>query len=372
MPIGRSIGILGLATLLASAGADERTRQVDRLAQPYVEHGVVVGMTVGFLAEGQERVRGYGRLSTTDDRAPDGRTVYEIGSVTKPITGILLGVAVARGEVREGQPAAELLPPGVRMPSCGGKPITLEHLATHTSGLPRLPDNFQPEEDSNPYACYTETRLDAFLNEHALRRPPGERAEYSNLGAGLLGHLLARRADRDFQQLVAERIAQPLGMTDTAVSLSPEMRERLAPPHRADGSPDTGWDLAILAGAGGLRSTVQDMLRLLAAHLDPPDGVLGQAIERAWTIQPDPGEPPDFSMGWGWFVARDGQTRWHNGQTGGYRSMALVGREPPIAVVVLANTATAEVDRLAEDVFRLLAGHPVETRTFESRPAKGP
>lgn len=368
----RSAGTLFLATLLLPAGADEVGQQIDLLALPYIEHGVVVGMTVGILTENQERIRGYGRLSARNDRVPDGRTVYEIGSLTKPITGILLGYALESGEVREAQPADRFLPSGVRMPSCGVTPITLEHLATHTSGLPRLPDNFQPEEPANPYACYTEDRLYAFLNEHGLRRPPGQQAEYSNLGTGLLGHLLARRAERDFDQLVSERIAGPLGMTNTAMALSPEMIRRLAPPHRADGSPDTGWDLALLAGAGGLRSSVRDMLRLLAAHLDPPDGKLGAAIERAWTIQPDPQEQPPFSMGLGWFLARDGQTRWHNGQTGGYRAMALVRREPPLAVVVLANSATSEVDRLAEDVFRLLDGQHVEPRLFPNQAVKGP
>jgi serine-type D-Ala-D-Ala carboxypeptidase/endopeptidase len=365
MAIWLAVLSCAMGASLADATDTDLCQQVDRLVAPYIEHDIVVGMAVGVLAEGRQWSAGYGRISAAVDRSPEGQTVYEIGSITKAFTGILLGDAVAREQVTLEQAARELLPEGVTMPANGEAPIQLRHLATHTSGLPRLPDNMQPANPSNPYAAYSPDRLHTFLNGHQLRRAPGVASEYSNLAMGLLGYLLALRSAMDFDQLVAERIAQPLGMTSTAVALNPSMRERLAPPHRADGSPDANWDLSTLAGAGGLRSTVDDMLRLLAAHLEPPEGTLAKAIELAWQLQPEPTEKPAAAMGLGWHLARDGHTRWHNGQTGGYRSMALISRQNRTAVVILANTATSEVDRLAQEIFRMLAGQAVEPRRFE-------
>jgi CubicO group peptidase (beta-lactamase class C family) len=122
-----------------------------------------------------------------------------------------------------------------------------------------------------------------------------------------------------------------------------------------------------LAGAGAVRSTANDMLAFVRANLDPPKGELGQAIEMAWNIHQKPIAETDFAMGLGWHVARDCQTRWHNGQTGGYHAMVLINRPLRIGVVVLANTATGEIDRLAEDLVRMLAGAKVPPRTFEKR-----
>lgn len=107
------------------------------------------------------------------------------------------------------------------------------------------------------------------------------------------------------------------------------------------------------------------MLNYIQAHLEPPENDLGKAIELDWKIHQKPIRPEDFAMGLGWHVARDGNTRWHNGQTGGYHSMVLIDRRSKSGVVVLSNTATAEVDRLAEDLIRLLAGSDIKPRTFE-------
>ena len=358
--------LVGAGGVLERASAEEvdlRAR-VDRLAAPYIEHEVVVGMSVGVLAEGRQWVAGYGRVSAEEDRRPDGETVYEIGSISKVFTGILLGDAVARGEVSLEQPLRELLPGMADNLAKEGEPIRLWHLATHTSGLPRLPANMQPADPADPYADYSAERLDEFLKSVELKQVPGELAEYSNLGAGLLGEVLGRKAGVGYERLLTERITRPLGMESTGIELSLSMRERLAPPHSADGLPANNWGFTALAGAGAIRSTADDMLRLLAAQLEPPRGVLAEAIDLAWKVHWQPKDNAGLALGLGWHVARDGHTRWHNGQTGGYRAMALVSRESEIAVVVLANTATGEVDRLAEDIFRMLAGAAVEPRTF--------
>ncbi len=140
--------------------------RIDALVQPYLDSKAVMGLTVGILHKGKAATLGYGRLSEKNPRKPDGNTVYEIGSVSKVFTGLLLADAITQGDVQLDQLATELLPEGVMMPTHEERPITLRHLATHTSGLPRLPDPFTPADMNNPYADYSVEQL------HGFRQPP--------------------------------------------------------------------------------------------------------------------------------------------------------------------------------------------------------
>ena len=349
--------------LLAQESLQQR---VDRLVQPYLDNKMVVGMTIGVLQYGQAETFGYGRMSDEDARVPDGETVYEIGSVSKVFTGLLLADAVTQGRVKLDQAAGDLLPSGVTMPANGPRAITLQDLSTHVSGLPRLPDNLDATDPHNPYADYTDEDLYAFLDSYQLTRAPGEKSEYSNLGQGLLGQLLSRQASGTYEELLRDRIATPLDMTNTTITLSPEQQSRLAPPHIGDGQRASSWDLPTFAGAGAIRSTANDMLRFAQANLTPPEGKLGEAIELAWKIHQKPLAEGEFAVGLGWHVARDGSTRWHNGQTGGYHAMLLINRDLGLSVVLLTNTSTGEVDLLARTIMQMIGGETVEPRTFES------
>ena len=338
--------------------------QTDRLVQPYLDNDMIVGMTIGVLREGKQEVFGYGRMSRDDRRVPDGDTIYEFGSATKVLTGILLADAVVQGQVKLDQPAGELLPAGVKMPANGDRAITLQDLSTHVSGLPTIPDNMKFGDPDNPYADYREKDLYAFLNNHKLARAPGTKNEYSNLGQGLLGHLLSLQAKSTYEDLVRNRIAVPLKMSSTKITIDKESQSRFAPGHMGDGQPAANWDLPVLAGAGGVRTTVNDMLLFAAANLAPPKGKLGEAIEMAWTIHQKPIKKGDAPLGLGWHVTPDG-TRWHNGQTGGYHSMILINRKSKSSVILMTNTATTRGrsigNRHLEDDFRC-EGRPTEIR----------
>ncbi len=349
--------LAGLACLAAPCRADHAD-QIERLVKPLVDGGAIVGGVIGVIDGDQREVHGYGEVARGDGRTPDGATIYEIGSATKAITGTLLADMVDRGLVKLDQPIAELLPAGVVPPAFApDQPITLEHLAAHTSGLPRLPDNMAPKDPTNPYADYTADLMCAFLNKHKLRRAPGT-YEYSNYGAGLLGALLARRADQSYEELVIERIATPLKMDDTRIKLSPEQTARLAPPHDGALTPNANWDLDALAGAGALRSTADDMLKLLAAAIDEGDSQVSRALRLAGEHRH--GKPGEIGVGLGWHLARDGLTRWHNGQTGGYSSFVGYIPERRLAVVVLCNTATDLTTELGEKVLQSVAGMKVD------------
>ena len=316
--------------------AEIRRMLVDRIDS----RGFGVGIVVGLVGPSGRRIVGYGRLGPADSSEPDGETVFEIGSITKAFTAVLLADMVARGEVGLDAPVQDLLGPEVRMPTREGAEITAGHLATHSSGLPRLPDNFKPEDPANPYADYDAGRLHAFLSTHELSRDIGESVEYSNLGVGLLGYALARRMATDYETLLKERVLGPLGMSDTSISLTDSMRARLATGHGPALEPAKNWDMLALAGAGGLRSTVNDMLTFVEANLSPPESPFADSI--ALTHRPRREFPvPDMAIGLAWLIRKEHGREfvWHNGGTGGYRSFLGFVLESSTGVVVLANSS---------------------------------
>ena len=172
---------------------------------------------MGVIEPTGRRVVSYGNLANGDPRTLDGDTIFEIGSVTKVFTSLLLAEMVSRKEVALDDPAAQYLPEPVRMPERSGKAITLLDLSMHCSGLPRVPGNLNPKDPANPYADYSVDDLYQFLSGYTLPRDPGSEVECSNLGAGLLGHILARRAGTDYETLVRARITEPLSMPDTVL-----------------------------------------------------------------------------------------------------------------------------------------------------------
>src|SRR5580693_7288776 len=237
------------------------------LAKRVDQQKQAVGIIVGVIEPAGRRVVAYGNLANRDPRTLDGDRIFEIGSVSKVFTSLLLADMVNRKEVTLDDPAAKYLPENVRMPERSGKSITLLDLSTHSSGLPPLPSNFKPKDLLNPYADYSVDDLYQFLSGYTLPRDPGSEFEYSNLGGGLLGHILAHRAGMDYESLIRTRITRPLSMPDTGITLSSSMNKRMAIGHNAMLAPAANWDIPTLAGAGGLRSSANDMLTFLEAFL---------------------------------------------------------------------------------------------------------
>lgn len=360
--VALALVVLCVASRSAAAAADEKglaKEEVDRLAKPLVEGGWCAGLVVGVIdADGGRHVYGYGRGAGDGSEPPDGQTVYEIGSVTKAFTGLLLAEMAERGEVKLDDPVQQYLPDGVKLPQVGDRPITLADLASHSSGLPRMPDNFAPADPNNPYADYTPERMYAFLAECKPARAPGEAAEYSNLGAGLLGHVLSLKAGKSYEELLTARVLKPLGMNDTTIALDEAARARLVPGHDADGNPAGNWELPTFAGAGALRSTANDMLTFVAANLALAPNPLAKAIEESHEKRAETGGEHGVALGW--HVARKSKLIWHNGQTGGYHSFCGFSPDNKLGVVVLSNTATGLVDELANLILKRMAGQPAE------------
>jgi CubicO group peptidase (beta-lactamase class C family) len=302
-----------------------------------VDNGWSVGIVLGVVDSAGARYFSYGSTARTGGQPVNERTVYEIGSITKVFTALTLADMVVKGEVGLDDPVQRYLPDSVRVPGRPGHEITLRLLSAQRSGLPRMPNNFAPANPANPYADYGAARLYAFLNGYTLTRDPGASYEYSNLGVGLLGLALARHSGTSYEEMVLRRVAGPLHLADTRITLTPDLRARLAHGHAGE-QEVSSWDLDALAGAGAIRSTAQDLATLLAAAAGLTHTSLDSAFRLTEAIEFDAG--PTMRIGLGWHVIGPDSAAaiWHNGGTGGYHS--FIGFDPRrrIGVVVLSNS----------------------------------
>lgn len=317
-----------------------------------VEDGATPGLVLGIIeADGSARVFTAG--SGGPDTPPLGpRSVFEIGSINKTFTGVLLADMVIRGEVALDDPVSKHLPEGVSAPARGGRAITLSDLATHRSGLPRLPDNYVPTDMADPYAGFTVEILYDFLTGHDLRRDPGAEGEYSNLGFGLLGHLLARAAGMSYRELLRERVLEPLGMATTMYPLEGEVADWMTKGHSAQGEVVPYWFTSeAIEGAGGLRSNLDDMLRYLKAHLDPDHAELGPAIRLATEQREAMSETSGIGLGWQTASPQGRRIVTHGGGTGGFSTRIAYDRDRGVGFVLLTNT-TQFPDDLGLDLLR--------------------
>jgi D-alanyl-D-alanine-carboxypeptidase/D-alanyl-D-alanine-endopeptidase len=302
-----------------------------------VDQGLNVGIVVGIVNPCGREVFSYGKTAMTGGQAVDENTVFEIGSISKVFTATLLAEMDQLGEVSFEDPIELYLPPNVTAPTFNDRSITLIDLATHTSGLDIIPENLAPADEYNPYADYTVEQLYEALSSTSLDHEIGSQYEYSNLGMGLLGHILSLQTGLTYEQLVVERIANELGMPDTRVTLTPEMQSRLATGYR-EGEPFPLWDIPTLAGAGALRSTVQDLLMFLAANIGLKESRLYAAMQT--THEPRFPVSDTMQVGLAWHMSQEGKIQIieHHGATGGFWSFAGFSHDTLTGVVVLTNS----------------------------------
>jgi CubicO group peptidase (beta-lactamase class C family) len=309
-----------------------------------LSQGSNAGVTIGVVQHGVERIFSYGTAK------PD--SIFEIGSISKTFTGLILAQMVEQGKVRLDEPVRELLPPGVVAKPAAGREITLIDLSTHHSGLPRMPDNFHPADAKNPYADYDEKKLYEFISKHGVALPKKPKFVYSNVGMGLLGQALADRAQVPYATLLHDEVTGPLNLHDTAIALTPELQARFIEGHNANGKTVSAWDLGAMAGAGGIRSTAANMLTYLGAQLHPdrlPAGTLatpeGKTLASAIAMSHQK-YAEDIAINWMF----DGSEYEHSGGTGGYTSQAIFDTKKDYAVIVLLNVENGDQSDFATDL----------------------
>ena len=314
------------------------------------------GIVVGIVDENGTMVVSCGRKGDGTAEEVNRDTLFEIGSVSKTFTVLLLVDMIERGEMRLDDPVAKFLPASVKMPvGPRGGQITLLDLATHGSGLPMNAENLNRALPRTPWEDYTTEKLYAFLSGHTLRREPGAAYEYSNVGSGLLGHAIALKAGKDYESLLVERICGPLEMSSTRVTLAGELQARLARGHDASGKPAPNWDIGALVGAGGIRSSANDLLKYVSAQLGltrPPSELtplMQKTHEVRWRGVPMPGHREGegelkflgrAAMSWmdsGIEQPPGMELLGHGGGTGGYSAFVGMDKRQRRGVVVLSN-----------------------------------
>ena len=338
--------LTALATTLLSTGAPlaqspSNAAIADVLVERIDTAEQNVGIAVAVIENGAPRFVVHGHPALGDSRAIDEHTVFEIGSVTKLFTNVLLAQEVLAGKIDLDAPIVKYLPEGTVLPQRGGRQITAFDLVTHSSGLPPVPPDLGAGYPGNPYAGYGPEPLRAFLQSYQLPRDIGTEFEYSNIGLALVAQAIEHVTGRSYASLLEERIFTPLGMTETALTTTPELKTRLASGHDAARNPVSNWDLEVFAGAGALRSTVADVSKFIAAA----SGAVPSPLDPAFAImlkRTRASDPSGGKIGMGWFTLSHpkGEIAWHNGMTGGYNAFAGYDRATGKGVVVLSNMAS--------------------------------
>jgi len=325
--------------------------------------GSSTGVSVGVLRGGVRRVFSYGTAK------PD--SIFEIGSVTKTFTGLVLAQMIEQGKVKLETPVRELLPPGT-VAKAEDHEITLLDLVTQHSGLARMPDNFAPADPNNPYADYHAAELYQFIKQHGLVKPADATFLYSNLGFGLLGQALSNRAAMPYPQLLKEQITVPLGLKDTVVTLTPQQQSRFIPGHNAQHEQVHEWNLDALGGAGAIRSTADDLLTYLQANLHPESvntsaSANARTLPKAIALSHEVRNTalPGMHIAFAWLREDAKGTYWHNGGTGGYSSFVFFNPQFDFAAVVLVNETLGRTgsfaDRIGQHLAQRFAGKPALT-----------
>ncbi len=334
--------------------SSDNSQSVDDIVAPYLASDKTFALSIAIIDGAQEQFLHYGHLSNKNQQVPDNQSIYEIGSVTKTFTTSVLAAMVREGKVSLDDPISQYLPNGVG--NWGDSlAITLEELATHSSGLPRLPTNLGTVTTllhyKNPYKRYTVAQLYDYLGRHKIKEKSKRKVNYSNLGMGLLGHILALHHSTDYETMVRQYISDEWDMPNTTITLDKEAMKMVAQGHNVRGKPTPLWDIPTLAGAVALRSNVTDMAKYVKAHMKEEQfladthrarGVMQEGVE----------------IGLAWILMKTPKTEqniiWHNGGTGGYSSFVGFDKENQLGIVVLSN-ASVSVDALSISILEYLS-----------------
>jgi CubicO group peptidase (beta-lactamase class C family) len=318
-------------------------KEIDSAVRPYISLQATVGLSIGVLKDGKLYFYGYGETGRGNKQIPGEHTLFEIGSLTKTFTSILLADAVNSGRVKLDDPINLYLPDSIPPLLYEGVPITLKTLSNHSSGIPRMPSNFHSSDESDPYMDYSQNDLFSFYRNFRPIRKPGEKYEYSNLAAGTLGVILERVYKTNYERLFISTICKPLHMDETREFLKQGDSIRFARGYNEEGVYAAPWNFIALAGAGGIRSTSSDLMKYAMANLGDAPGQLAKDIDLTHIVTFTEGKT---KVGLGWHYIKPGMEDliFHNGQTGGYHTYLSINSRRKFALVILSNCAKGTED----------------------------
>ena len=312
------------------------------------------GIIVGVIEPRGRRIITFGHRNAGDLRPLDGDTIFEIGSVTKGFTALLLADMVGKNEVALSDPVAKYLAADFKVPERNGRSITLVDLATHTSSLPFMPEN-APALNDPAAAKYSAADLKQYVASYQLKRDIGSEWEYSNIGYWVLSEALSSRAGTDYETLARKRVIAPLKLANTDFSLSPKMKANFAMGHDAALQPAPAVSAlpiySIMPGAGSLYSTANDLVTLLSVAMGYERSPLAPAIEATLSTRRPTGGGNEQALGWTVIGKGDDQLIYRDGGTYGFASSMAWDPKKRVGVIVLSNQQ-GDVDDIARHLLR--------------------
>jgi CubicO group peptidase (beta-lactamase class C family) len=313
---------------------------VDRVVQAQLDSEMLVGAAIGVILKGKEGVWFYGKSNLATGAVVDPTTEFEIGSLTKTLTGIELADLISQGAIKLTDQVSRFFP---ELTNSDAGHITILQLATHTSGLPRIPDDLTLPlyNADDPYRYYDTPRLLAFLARVKIKKPSSEfdLRRYSNLGVGLLGLILTKAAhETSYERMIRQTILAPLAMKDTVILLSGPQHSLMAKGYNDVAEVVPPWNFTEATdGAGGFRSNIVDMMKYLRAVIKPPLNSLGKSINSS--LEPR-ANGKSYGIAMTWILRGKGGANevWHDGATGGYNSFLAFDRKRDVGFVILSNS----------------------------------
>jgi CubicO group peptidase (beta-lactamase class C family) len=325
----------------------------DQAMRKFGSDNHITGLTIGIIKNGSQYVYGYGETYKKSGDIPGPNTIFDIGSISKTFTGLLLATAIEQKLVSPDDDIRRYLEGPYPNLVYEGTPVTLAHLVSHTSALPRMPLNFETQpgyNENDPYVNYTKDMLLADLQKIKLTRKPGSRSEYSNYGSALCGIILENIFHKPYAQLVSEYITSPWAMNATGVNIPDSATGNRVGSYDEEGAVIPDWHLGDMAAAGGISSTLTDMLRYMVMNYEEKT----TALKLVHT--PVHKEADRQATGYYWVITKlnnGNHLVWHNGATAGSTSFCGYIKETGTAVVVLNNSGTS-VDDLAINLLAAL------------------
>ncbi len=324
--------------------------RVDSVVKGYLTNPGNCGVSIAVYRNKKVSYYNYGEVKKGSKLLPSNKTIYEIGSISKTFTGILFAQALYDKKLELNYPVKKFLGDGFDNLAYKDKPIELVHLANHTGRVHRIPFNLgmQPNyNESNPYKNYNKDMVYAYMK---LMKPdtfPGVKSEYSNLGMALLGIIEEKTYGKTYGELISEYICKPLEMNDTKINVTDTTR--FAKGYDANGALVPYWDLGDLAGAGGIRSTTEDMMKYAKANLEETNPAFKLSHQSTFSDGKN-----NVALAWHLATTKKGnELIWHNGRTAGFSSFCGIIKNKDAAVVVLGNSANP-VDQIAIGILKLL------------------
>ncbi len=289
-------------------------------------------LSIAFIENGNVNFIGVKRSNDAFEIHKNHYSIFEIGSLSKVFTATLLSNFVVNDKIGLEDNIQDYLDFKIKVDN----PITFKELANHTSGLPRLPTNLNLllVDPNNPYKDYDEEKLTEYLTKKAtLNKKAKTKYEYSNLGAGLLGFGLSKIAHQTYEELLQENIFEKYGMLNSTCN---PMNIECVKGRKPNGEIASNWDFNVLAGAGAILSTVDDLSKFALAQFNKKNEELTLTQKPTFKVN------ENISIGLGWHILKrknDKELIWHNGGTGGYTSSMALDLNKNIGIIISSNVS---------------------------------